>query len=148
MPGVTPIFNEWISEEHYLEFTLDYLRLRLGEGARINAKILDGTAAEEAKKRKIEHPSEWISERHRLWGVNAPMLNNDWFSFLVIEYDNGKAVALVEYKHRREKEMERSQRSALTDLGTRANLPTFIVKYDDEEIRYFIIPLFIPKVST
>ena len=37
-----------------------------------------------------------LSERHRAWGWDCPALDMD---FVMIEYDNGKATALVEYKH-------------------------------------------------
>lgn len=37
-----------------------------------------------------------ISERHRSWGFNCPAVDLD---FLVVEYNVGKPVALVEYKH-------------------------------------------------
>lgn len=39
---------------------------------------------------------ERISERHRHWGFNCPAVDLD---FLVVEYNLGLPVALVEYKH-------------------------------------------------
>lgn len=39
---------------------------------------------------------EAISKRHRLYGFDCPAVDVD---FLMIEYDRGKPVALVEYKH-------------------------------------------------
>lgn len=41
---------------------------------------------------------EGISQRHRTWGFNCPAVDLD---FLVAEYNIGKPVALVEYKHHR-----------------------------------------------
>jgi hypothetical protein len=41
---------------------------------------------------------ESISNRHREWGFNCPAVDLD---FLVAEYNFGKPVALVEYKHER-----------------------------------------------
>lgn len=38
-----------------------------------------------------------ISARHRMWGFNCPCVDLD---FLVAEYNVGKPVALVEYKHK------------------------------------------------
>ncbi len=37
-----------------------------------------------------------ISLRHRAWGFNCPAVDLD---FLMVEYNLGKAVAMVEYKH-------------------------------------------------
>lgn len=39
---------------------------------------------------------ESISKRHREWGFNCPTVDID---FLVAEYNIGKPVALIEYKH-------------------------------------------------
>lgn len=39
---------------------------------------------------------EAISRRHRLYGFDCPAVDID---FLMIEYDRGKPVALIEYKH-------------------------------------------------
>lgn len=48
-----------------------------------------------------EERSGWrdneISSRHRMWGFNCPCVDLD---FLVAEYNVGKPVALVEYKHK------------------------------------------------
>jgi len=37
-----------------------------------------------------------ISARHRLWGFNCPAVDLD---FLMVEYNHGKPVGLVEFKH-------------------------------------------------
>ena len=37
-----------------------------------------------------------ISSRHRVWGFNCPAVDLD---FLVVEYNIGKPVGLIEYKH-------------------------------------------------
>lgn len=37
-----------------------------------------------------------ISARHREWGFNCPAVDLDW---LMVEYNLGEPVALVEYKH-------------------------------------------------
>lgn len=42
-----------------------------------------------------------ISNRHRMWGFNCPCVDLD---FLVVEYNLGKPVALVEYKAKGAKE--------------------------------------------
>jgi hypothetical protein len=38
-----------------------------------------------------------LSQRHRAWGFDVPAVDIDYF----LAYDNGKAVALIEYKHER-----------------------------------------------
>lgn len=37
-----------------------------------------------------------LSARHRVWGFNCPAVDLD---FLMVEYDGGYPIALVEYKH-------------------------------------------------
>ena len=72
---------------------------------------------------------EAISQRHReLWGFNCPAVDIDW---LVIEYDLGEPVAIVEYKAHGARipgEKDKNRR-ALSRLGDRAELPVFCVKY-------------------
>jgi len=72
-----------------------------------------------------------LSERHRLWGWDCPGIDID---FLFLEYDKGKAVALVEYKHEHAKPQERKHPSimAMVDLGDRAGVPVFGVRYADD----------------
>ena len=41
---------------------------------------------------------EGISTRHRLWGFDCPALDLD---FVMVEYDYGKPMAIVEYKNER-----------------------------------------------
>lgn len=41
---------------------------------------------------------EGISARHRLWGFDCPAVDLD---FLVVEYNHGLPVGLIEYKHER-----------------------------------------------
>ena len=54
--------------------------------------------------------------------------------FLFLEYDRGKAVALVEYKHERARPQYKSHPTyqAMIDLGTRANVPVFACRYADD----------------
>jgi hypothetical protein len=51
----------------------------------------DGTRQERTGWRDAE-----VSARHRHWGMNCPAVDLD---FLMVEYNLGKPVALVEYKH-------------------------------------------------
>jgi len=91
-----------------------------------------------------EERSGWrdqrISERHRSWGYDCPALDID---FLMLEYDAGKAMALVEYKHEDAAPIRRGHPSirALVDLADRAGLPAFVVRYTDDFIRWYVTPL-------
>jgi hypothetical protein len=61
----------------------------------------------------------------------------------MIEYDHGKAVALVEYKHEGAKPQLPSHPSyrALVDLGNRAGLPVLAVRYADDFSWWRVVPL-------
>ena len=75
-----------------------------------------------------------LSERHRNWGWDCPAVDLD---FLLLEYDNARAVAIVEYKF----ESAPTQRTAhlsssyeaIVELGTnhKRSLPVFGVRYAD-----------------
>lgn len=69
-----------------------------------------------------------IGLRHRSWGWDCPAADID---FLMIEYDRGKAKALVEYKHELANEVRVAHPSirAIVDLADRAGLPAFVVRY-------------------
>lgn len=69
-----------------------------------------------------------LSQRHRLWGWDCPAVDLD---FLFLEYDRGKAVAIVEYKNERAPEQHSSHPTyqAMIDLGTRAGIPVFACRY-------------------
>lgn len=72
-----------------------------------------------------------ISERHRAWGVNVPCADLD---LLLLEFDGGRAVALIEYKHERGAHLDDRSAGgrALIDLGQRAGLPVYSVRYADD----------------
>jgi len=69
-----------------------------------------------------------LSERHRKWGLACPALDID---FLLLEYDRGRPTALVEYKGEHAPAQLPSHPSyrALADLGNRAEIPFFAVRY-------------------
>ena len=67
-----------------------------------------------------------ISEKHRRWGYNVPAVDID---FLLIEYDQAKAQALIEYRHANGTIRQDTSIKAITDLANRAGLPFFIVQY-------------------
>jgi len=81
-----------------------------------------------------------LSERHRQWGLTCPAVDID---LLLIEMDRAKACAIIEYKG----ELARPQLPshptylALTDLGNRAQMPVFAVRYAHDFSWFRIIPL-------
>ena len=81
-----------------------------------------------------------ISERHRSWGILLPAIDLD---FVLIEYDRGKASALVEYKHERAQPQYPSHPSyrALSDLGSKAGIPVFGCRYADDFSWFRVSPL-------
>jgi|GEM_PF-597411 len=76
----------------------------------------------------------WLSGRHRNWGVDVPMTDLD---MLVTEFDTGKVVALVEYKCGvtdngyvlPAPNLSQMTYKALADMASRADLFFFVVYY-------------------
>jgi len=91
-----------------------------------------------------------LSARHRRWGWDCPGFDIDW---LFVEYDNCKATALVEYKHEYAKPQTPTTATykALIDLGDRAGIPVFAVRYADNFSWWRVVSLndyarkFVPK---
>lgn len=81
-----------------------------------------------------------LSERHHKWGLDCPMVDID---FLAVEYDRLLARAIVEYKHERAKPQTWNMPSfqVLADLGNRAKLPAFAVRYKGDFSDWYIVPL-------
>jgi len=93
---------------------------------------------------------EALSQRHRKWGWDCPAVDID---FLMLEYDQGKAKALVEYKHENAKPQDPKHPSykAMKDLADRAQIPFFAVRYAGDFSWWRVHPLndyahkFLPK---
>lgn len=81
-----------------------------------------------------------LSARHRRWGWDCPAVDLD---FLFLEYDQGRAVALVEYKHERAAPQYATHPTyqAMIDLGTRAGVPVLAVRYADDFSLWQVVPL-------
>ena len=84
-----------------------------------------------------------ISLRHRQWGYNCPAVDLD---FVMAEYNYGKPVAIVEYKHcmAQEPEVNHPTYRALTALADGyigGALPFFIAFYYPPEWYFRIIPV-------
>ena len=80
-----------------------------------------------------------LNDRHRLWGWDCPATDIDEF----VEYDNGKAAALIEYKNEYAQVVypTNTNRRALVDVCDRARLPCFGVRYADNFAWWRITPL-------
>ena len=84
-----------------------------------------------------------ISNRHRNWGFNCPAVDLD---FVVVEYNIGKAVAVIEYKcYGAEKpNIKHPTYRALIDLCNsyrKAPLPFMIVFYCNEDWWFKVYPV-------
>lgn len=86
---------------------------------------------------------EWISNRHRAWGVNCPAVDLD---FIMCEYNHGMPVALVEYKHVNAKPVDKKHATyraliALADGYRHRPLPAFVALYNSQEATFIVQPL-------
>ncbi len=81
-----------------------------------------------------------LSQRHRQWGWDCPAVDVD---FLLVEYDGGKASALVEYKHEQAPWLRvwHPTVRALIDLANRAELPAFVVRYASDFSWWLVRPI-------
>ena len=81
-----------------------------------------------------------LNNRHRKWGWDCPAVDLD---FLFLEYDKGQPVAIVEYKHERAAPQYASHPTyqAMINLGTRAGIPVFAVRYTDDFENWTVTPL-------
>jgi hypothetical protein len=91
--------------------------------------------------------TEWrcqeLSSRHREWGFNCPGVDLD---FVMAEYNKGKPVAIIEYKHclAREPQITHPTYRALEDLANNyasGPLPFMVVFYDPDTWIMRIIPV-------
>ena len=94
----------------------------------------------EVRQERTGWRDQALSERHRKWGWDCPVVDLD---FLVVEYDKGKAVAVVEYKHEKAEPQYASHPSyqAMIDLGNRAELPVMAVRYTGDFSQWCVVPL-------
>lgn len=93
------------------------------------------------KEERTFHRDMKLSQRHRDWGFDVPAVDIDF-----LEYDNGKAVALVEYKRVQDlakcnPNPNTANMQALIDLGNRALVPVFCVFYTYKLKWYRVFPI-------
>lgn len=83
---------------------------------------------------------EGLSRRHRRWGWDCPAVDLD---FLFLEYDHGKASAIVEYKneHAAPQYASHPTYQAMIDLGNRAGIPVIACRYSDDFTKWIVTPL-------
>jgi hypothetical protein len=81
-----------------------------------------------------------LSNRHRKWGFNCPAIDID---FLMIEYNNGLPVAIIDYKRYSGSVENVSQASfrAITALANNSNIPFFVVYYWEKIWAFKILPI-------
>lgn len=81
-----------------------------------------------------------LSERHRLWGFNCPSVDLD---FLLVEYNLGKPVAIIEYKEDRARMPNTLHPTyrAITELANMADLPFLIAFYSNVDWWFRIYPV-------
>lgn len=85
---------------------------------------------------------EEISRRHRKWGWNCPAVDLD---FLMVEYNFGRPIALVEYKHHKANIPHdigsNKTYSAIAELANSAELPFILAIYWPECWAFRVRPL-------
>lgn len=83
---------------------------------------------------------EGLSRRHRRWGWDCPAVD---LVFLMLEYDHGKASAIVEYKneHAAPQYATHPTYQAMIDLGNRAMIPVIACRYTDDFSKWRVVPL-------
>ena len=94
----------------------------------------------EVKKERTGWRDLKLSHRHRLWGWDCPAIDLD---FLFLEYDKGKPVAIVEYKHENAppQDAKHPTYQAIINLGNDAGRPVFCTRYSDDFKTWKVIPL-------
>ena len=94
----------------------------------------------QVKPRLYDYEASWYSDRHRLYGYNAPALDIDFF---MIEYDHGLPAALIEAKHINAKNVRLDHPSfkAMKILADNSSIPFFITYYDPDTCCYFVVSM-------
>lgn len=107
----------------------------------------------EVKRERTGWRDMELSERHRRWGWDCPAVDLD---ALFLEYDMGQPVAIVEYKNENARTQWASHPTyqALINLGNKAGIPVFGVRYATDFSWWRVVALnenarfWLPEVST
>lgn len=96
-----------------------------------------------ARKERTSWRDLHLSQRHRLWGLAVPAVDLD---FLLLEFDRGRPTALIEYKGEHAAAQFPSHPSylALCNLGDRADVPVFAVRYAQDFSWWKVVSLNLP----
>jgi hypothetical protein len=97
------------------------------------------------RKERTGWRDEEISKRHKNWGFNCPAVDLD---FLMVEYNHGTPVAVVEYKYYKADEVEinhptyRALRSLANNYSSShtRGLPFLVVRYWKEPWCFIVRP--------
>lgn len=83
---------------------------------------------------------QWISQRHRSWGYDCPMVDID---FLAIEYTQKVPVALVDYKAARPFRIDANAANytALINASAGMNVPFMVVFYSPQYAWFYVHPM-------
>lgn len=83
---------------------------------------------------------EKLSRRHREWGFDCPAIDID---FIMIEYNTGIPVALIDYKRYTGSLRNLSQQSikAISILADNSKIPFFVVYYWDNPWAFKVKPI-------
>ena len=81
-----------------------------------------------------------LSLRHRQWGVGCPAIDMD---LILVELNRAQACALIEYKGELAQAQFPTHPSylALSDLGNKAAIPVFAVRYAHNFSWFRVVPL-------
>src|SRR5262245_54940974 len=103
-------------------------RLLIGHGMKVAQMLDEMYSADGVRKERTGWRDAEISQRHRMWGFNCPAVDLD---FLMVEYNIGKPVGLVEYKHycAAFPNVQHATYRALAELADVAMLPFVIAFY-------------------
>ena len=94
----------------------------------------------EVRKERTGWRDEAMSIRHREYGYDCPAVDID---FLMLEYDNGNPVAIIEYKNERAAPVDLGHPSykALKRLADLSNIHFFLVRYASDFSWWTITPV-------
>lgn len=94
-------------------------------------------AERQVKTERTGWRDEWISNRHRGWGWDCPMVDIDW---LVVDYTRKQAVAIVEYKAKGAKQPNPADANytVLRGIADKLNIPFFVVFYSPDEAMFMV----------
>jgi len=94
----------------------------------------------ETRKERTNWRDQELSNRHRQWGFNCPAIDID---FLMVEYNSGSPVALIDYKRYTGTINNVNPKSfnAITVIANNSYIPFFVVYYWDKIWAFRVEPV-------